>query len=294
MVRASTPLSFAIEGQEVGFRRPARIPIWVIDLREWDKMRNINPDDHEDTPRAVVAIGNDYPAHFELARHQHRRAQLLYAAEGVITVDTAQGAWVAPPERGVWIPAGVPHAVKMVGPVSTRSVLIAVDVRARRDDRCEVLAVSPLLRSLLVAAAEAPAEYDLDGRDGLVMDLLVAEVAAAPVIPLSVPFPHDPAMARKCHGFLVRPDARATIDAWSLDLHMGRRAFTRAFRRETGMSFAAWRQQACLLAALPRLAAGESVTAVAFDLGYESPAAFSTMFKRLLGIPPSRYRSLQT
>jgi AraC-like DNA-binding protein len=44
-----------------------------------------------------------------------------------------------------------------------------------------------------------------------------------------------------------------------------------------------------LLVALPRLAAGESVTAIALDLGYDSPAAFSTMFRRLLGVPPSRY-----
>jgi AraC-like DNA-binding protein len=72
---------------------------------------------------------------------------------------------------------------------------------------------------------------------------------------------------------------------------MGRRAFTRAFRRETGMSFGEWRQQACLLVALPRLAAGQPVTAVALDLGYESPAAFSTMFKRLLGMAPSQYRN---
>ena len=41
---------------------------------------------------------------------------------------------------------------------------------------------------------------------------------------------------------------------------------------------------------LPRLAAGERVTTIALDLGYESPAAFTTMFKRLLGVAPSRYQ----
>ncbi len=253
-------------------------------------MHNVDPNDHADTPRPIVAVGNEYPPAFELARHQHRRAQLLYAAEGVVTLDTPQGAWLAPPERAIWIPAGVPHAVKMVGAVSTRSVLIDPKAAVRPADRCEVLGVSPLLRSLLVAAADLPAEYDEAGRDGLVMALLIAEVAAAPVIPLAVPFPSSPDLARRCHAFLARPNARATIDGWSADLNIGRRAFTRAFRRETGMSFAVWRQQACLLAALPRLAAGEPVTAIALDLGYDSPAAFSTMFKRLLGIPPNRYR----
>ncbi len=63
------------------------------------------------------------------------------------------------------------------------------------------------------------------------------------------------------------------------------------------MSFVAWRQQACLLSALPELAAGRSVTEVAMDLGYENPAAFTIMFKRAFGMPPLAYlglRSLKT
>ena len=91
--------------------------------------------------------------------------------------------------------------------------------------------------------------------------------------------------------FLDAPSPHDTIDMWSADLGMGRRAFTRLFRQQTGLSFGAWRQQACLLIALPRLAAGEAVTTIALDLGYESPAAFTTMFKRLAGVAPSHYQS---
>ena len=253
-------------------------------------MRNANPNDHDLVPRPVLAIGNDYPAAFELAPHTHRRAQLLYAAEGVVSVSTPQGAWAAPPERAVWIPAETLHAVKMVGVVRTRSVLVTPQTCPARGDRCQVLAVSPLLRSLLIAAVDLPEEYDLAGRDGLVMALLAKEIELAPVVPLAAPFPRSPGLAAKCHAFLAQPDARATIDAWAAELGYGRRAFTRAFRRETGVSFQAWRQQACLLAALPRLAAGDPVTTIALDLGYDSPAAFTTMFKRLTGIAPSRYR----
>jgi AraC-like DNA-binding protein len=254
-------------------------------------MRNVRANDHLDTPRDVVAIGNDYPAAFELAQHQHSRVQVLYASEGVLTVDTPQGAWVAPRERAIWIPAGVPHSVKTMGAVSTRSVFIRPGLCAARPERCEVLAVSPLLRCLLLAAADMPPEYDIEGRDGLAMALLVAEIDEAPVIPLAVPFPHSPGLAEACHRFLAEPDANSTIDAWAQRLALHRRAFTRLFRRETGMSFVAWRQQACLLAALPRLAAGEPVTTIALDLGYDSPSAFATMFKRCLGIPPSHYQA---
>src|SRR5690606_15670751 len=159
-------------------------------------------------------------------------------------VSTPEGAWVAPPERAVWIPGGMPHAVRMVGTVQTRSVLIDTDACPNRGKSCQVVAVSPLLRQLLVAAADVPIEYDEQERDGLVMQLLLAEVDRAPLIPLAVPFPAHPALARRCHAFLAQPDATATIDEWSGALAMNRRNFTRIFRQETGMSFAEWRQQA--------------------------------------------------
>jgi len=244
----------------------------------------------EHVPRTVVGIGHDYPPAFELAEHRHGRDQLLYAAQGVVAVSTPHGAWVAPPERAVWIPAGTAHAVRMVGAVQTRSVLISAGACPARGETCDVIAVSPLLRQLLVAAAHVPVEYDETGRDGLVMALLVAEIDRARVIPLAVPFPRHPVLATRCRTFLEQPEATATIDQWADALAMNRRRFTRLFRRETGMSFAQWRQQACLSVALPRLAAGEPVTTIALDLGYDSPGNFSTMFRRALGVPPSRYQ----
>jgi AraC-like DNA-binding protein len=150
--------------------------------------------------------------------------------------------------------AGTPHSVRMVGAVQTRSVLIEPAACADFPANCRIVGVSALLRELLVAAAEIPLEYDEAGRDTLVMRLLIAEIGAAPTIPISVPFPGHPALATLCHAFLERPSATAHIDRWASDLAMNRRSFTRLFRRETGMSFAEWRQQACIAVALPRLA----------------------------------------
>lgn len=250
----------------------------------------INPNDYAHVSRPAVAISNYYAPSHTLDWHTHPRGQVLYAASGVTVVSTARGAWVTPQERAVWIPSGVAHSVRMVGAANIRSVLVDAAAAQSLGEACRVIAVSPLLRAVVIAACDVPVEYEFDGRDGLVMALLVAELVRAPVIPLAVPFPSSPALAGLCHAFLQAPTPHDTIDHWSVELGLDRRAFTRAFRRETGMSFGAWRQQACLLAALPRLAAGESVTAIALGLGYESAAAFSTMFKRLLGMSPSQYK----
>ena len=121
------------------------------------------------------------------------------------------------------------------------------------------------------------------------MKLLQYEMQKLPVLPLSLPYPTHKTLAERCRQFLANPTVHQTIDEWCALLSISRRSFTRMFRQETGLSFVAWRQQACLLAALTRLAEGESVTTVALNLGYNNPAAFTTMFKRILGVPPRNY-----
>jgi len=252
-------------------------------------MRNTRVTDYEDTPREVVTTGNDYPPHYVLPRHAHKRGQLLYAATGVITVITDEGSWVVPPRRAVWLPAGVSHEVRMSGVVSTLSAYVSHATAARLPGHCRVIEVSLLLHALLLEAVDLPVEYALEGRDGRVMALLLDEIAAMPALALSTPLPRDPRLSRLCRALIVAPALEVDIDAMAHKAGMSRRSFTRLFRQQTGMSFSAWRQQACLLAALTRMGNGESITGVAIELGYSSASAFTAAFRRILGAPPSRY-----
>jgi len=206
-----------------------------------------------------------------------------------VLLATAQGAWVMPPERGMWIPAGVVHDVRIIGTVKMRSLYFTPGAITGMPSHCQVLGITPLMRGLLSEAVAVPAEYDPGGRDGALMELIRHEVPRLPPLPLSLPLPAHEALARRCRAFLAHPTPHATIDDWCRDAGMSRRTFTRLFRRETGLSFMAWRQQACVMAALPRLAAGQAVTTIAIDLGYDNPAAFTSMFRRVLGAPPRSY-----
>jgi AraC-like DNA-binding protein len=185
----------------------------------------------------------------------------------------------------------VRHDIRMIGEVRTRSAFIRSDVIGRGDGRCRVVGISPLLRSLLVEAVDLPLAYEADARAQHIMALILHEMSALKELPLCVPFPADPRLTRCCQRFLAAPSAHATIDTWAASVHMSRRAFTRHFRHETGLSLSAWRQQACVVAALPRLMAGEPVTSVALDLGYATPAAFAEMFRRIMGASPREYVS---
>lgn len=67
------------------------------------------------------------------------------------------------------------------------------------------------------------------------------------------------------------------------------RTLARLFKSEMNTSFGAWRQQLRLARAIDALGRGMSMDGVAAEVGYANPAAFSTMFKRSLGVPPSRF-----
>lgn len=251
-------------------------------------MRNVKLESTDSVARPVLAIGTDYAPGTLLDTHAHRRAQVLYGMKGLMEVETLDGTWVIPPYHGVWIPAAKPHRVRMQG-VSTRSLYIEPEAAPRASESCEVLLVTPLLHQLLLAAVEIPALYDEEGRDGALMQLILHEVRLAPTMLLFAPIPRDRQLAALCKAFLQSPHLRATPQAWAQQLHKSLRTFTRVFRQQTGMSFGEWRQQACLLAALSKLSSGASVTQVALDLGYDSPSAFSTMFRKQLGESPSDF-----
>ncbi len=252
-------------------------------------VRNAKLAEYDATPRPVVVICNDHASGHVIKPHSHRRSQLVYGASGMMMVATEQGRWVVPADRAVWIPAGVLHDLRMMSAVTTVTVWVEPKTPFQLPKACQVVEISPLMRSLLAAAIDLPPEYDRVGRDGHLISLLLHELNQLPTLPLCLHFPKHERLADRCRAFLRKPEPHDTIEIWSEALNMSRRTFTRFFKKETGLSFASWRQQACLFAALPRLAANESITSIALDLGYDSPAAFATMFKRLQGVPPSQY-----
>lgn len=247
--------------------------------------------DYQRVPRPVAVLVDEYESGFIDPRHCHERSQLIYAIAGVMSVVTDQGSYVIPPQRAVWIPGGVAHEVHFRTPVSLRTLYVEVDAHPGLPTHCRVIAVPNLLRELILEAVEMPIEYDVDGRDGRIMQLILDEIIATPAAHLHAPMPTSPRLKRICSEILDDPARNDVIDDLASAAGCSRRTFTRMFRRETGMSFSAWRQHVRLLEATSRLAAGHPVTRVAFDVGYNSQSAFTAMFHRVFGTTPTEYLS---
>jgi AraC-like DNA-binding protein len=226
------------------------------------------------------------------ARHAHRRAQLLHAIAGTMVVLTDNGSWILPPHRALWIPAGVSHEVHCRGHVSLRTLYIEPEACAGFNNTCHVMTVSKLLNELILEAISLPLEYDLSGREGRLMALLLDEVQRMDILPHQVPMPRTKSLVDVCSRIMRDPSIEAKLDGLAKNTGMARRTFTRRFREETGISFAQWKQQVRLLDAVARLSEGQSVTSVALDVGYESPSAFAAVFRKAFSTSPSKINSL--
>jgi AraC-like DNA-binding protein len=102
----------------------------------------------------------------------------------------------------------------------------------------------------------------------------------------SGPAAHDPRIS-----FIEEIEWAATppMEEWAAAEGLSCRTLARLFFKEVGITFRHWRHQMRVLAAAPRLAVDEPVTAVAIELGYETPGTFAATFCRVMGTPHSRY-----
>src|SRR4029453_13294585 len=137
----------------------------------------------------TLAVG--YPSGVVLDSHAHPWAQLVYAQDGVMTVQTGQGTWVVPSQRAVWIPAGVEHEVAMSGSVSMRTLYLVPALARALPKRCCVLAVPRLLQELILhAIARGPLRRDVAEHRRLA-GFLVDQLRELPAAPPQLPVPRD-------------------------------------------------------------------------------------------------------
>jgi mannose-6-phosphate isomerase-like protein (cupin superfamily) len=242
-----------------------------------------------ESSRAIVARKTSYPNRHHITPHWHARAQFIFAVAGTMTVRTPRRAWIVPPSRALWVPARTVHEIQTFGVVEMRSLYVSAAAAQGMASTCVVLDVTALLRELVVRAVALPVRYDEDGDDGLLMRLLMTEIRRLPQCALDLPLPASADLTALCERILSDLSTRRPCGFEADAMNTSSRTLYRRFLKETGITFARWKQQARLLESIRRLAEGAPVTTVALDLGYESASAFSTMFRRSLGIAPRAY-----
>ena len=217
-------------------------------------------------------------------------AQVLFPAKGVVSVRAGTAVALLSVRSAVWVPPGMSVEISCRRSSAVCRVMIGVQDLPNMPAALEPVIVSPLLRALLLEAARIPDSGERSARDGLLLQLLRDELCGARTAALlHLRMPDHPRLLRVCEAVVKEPRRSLDLTACGRAAGVSRRTFTRLFAAEMEMTFGEWRRQVRLVEALSGLARGRSVTSVALDAGYRSPAAFNAMFRRATGVAPSQY-----
>ncbi len=255
-------------------------------------IRPLQPD-RRTIEAGVHLVARSFPQGMRLDPHMHREAQLVYATSGTMQVTTPNGLWLVPPDRAVWVPAKLGHAIDMLAETTMRTLYFDLDWLAqdqfrKRLDQEFVVHVSPLLREMIAALFDGADDH---ARAGLLLRLVMTELRQASDSTTFIPLPQDSRCRRAAQMVLAAPAAAFDIDMLAEKVGTSARTLSRRFAAETQLSFKAWCQRARIAAAIERLTSRRhgSVKQLAADLGYASVPAFSHAFRQVTGKSPSEF-----
>ncbi|HLH08749.1 MAG TPA: helix-turn-helix transcriptional regulator [Terriglobales bacterium] len=238
---------------------------------------------------SIVSLAHDYAAGHRIPMHFHDLDQLVCAARGVMTVRSAEGAWVVPTHRAVWIPKGTPHTISMSGTVAMRTLYFKPRLAASLPRQCCVVNVPALLRELILHACGVGPLGRKVGWQRHLVDVILDQLHRIQIAPLQLPALKDPRALRVADALLADPADRRPLAEICRTSGASRRTIERLYLVETGMSFGKWRQQLRLMEAMRLLAEGSKVTHAALEAGYSTSSAFIAAFRKVLGATPGQY-----
>ncbi|MCY0964146.1 AraC family transcriptional regulator [Parathalassolituus penaei] len=221
--------------------------------------------------------------------HEHPRGQLAWAASGVLRVNTEAGSWVVPPSHAVWITGGTRHEILVASRAAIRYLFVDPSVLDRLPDHCQVMAVTPLFRELLLRLLSYDLQQAQTGAQQRLVQVLLDELAALQPSPLYLPSGQDRRLLVVMEQLSRNPADTRTLPELAAVAGASPRTLERLFQSETGLGFQQWRSRLRLLEAVQRLNRGEGSAAVAHSLGYTSPSAFVAAFRRYFGQPPQSF-----
>ena len=245
--------------------------------------------DPDQSRAPIVGIAERY-GRGGVGMHSHKRAQIMFAINGALTVRTDSGSWVLPPHRALWVPAGLPHGISVRSAIELRTLFVARCAKGFLPWKdCVVMDAPPLIRELILAMADTPWTYRPNGSEARLGRVLLDRLQGISQQSVHLPEPVDARARRFTAHMYAHVDDRRPLAAICQDVGSSTRTIERLFQQDIGMSVGTWTQQLRLVFALELLAEGKPVGDVAFAVGYANPSSFIAVFRGVFGVTPGRY-----
>jgi AraC-like DNA-binding protein len=224
--------------------------------------------------------------------HSHSRHQLLYAFSGTLRVEADSGLYLLPPQRAMWIPAGVMHRTTL-NKVHSGSVFFHPELVPTTINEVRIISVAPIVREMVLFAMRWPVNRDCN--DAIANSFfktfgLLCSGWLEEEMPFRLPASQSKQIAAAMEYTLENLES-ATVEEAAKAAALSPRHFRRRFAEETGIVWRQFRLHARILRAMELLTEPHAnITNVAYSVGFNSLSAFAKSFALIARETPSAYR----
>src|SRR5688572_30400664 len=182
-------------------------------------------------PRNVEILARSYKSGFRLDSHLHREAQLVFAAKGVMQVQTPRGVWLVPPERAVWVPPRLVHAIDVLSDIEMRTLYFQPRWLTKQKTGAPIssefiVRVGALMREAILAMFEPQCD---NARMVTLAKLVVMDLRDAGDASTFMPMPADEKARQVANIILGDPAADRDLESLAAEAGISGRTLTRLF-----------------------------------------------------------------
>ncbi|EDM36589.1 transcriptional regulator, AraC family protein [Pedobacter sp. BAL39] len=231
--------------------------------------------------------------------HHHKKGQLTYVEGGVIFLYTREQSYFIPARHYVWVPAGVTHHLEH----RYRSTIVRnVYFNAKNEidhsffDHIGIYPVNDLLLEMLKFSENwngniYPGSFEYGFLETL--KSILPAISKHP-LPIVVPTTDNERLRPVLWYIRQHLSEELTLEKIALETGFSERTLSRLFQASLKTSFFQYLKLVRMTRAMEKLLETDrTVTEIAYEVGYDSIAAFSNTFYKMTGQRPSAFKELK-
>ncbi|SHO56547.1 AraC family transcriptional regulator [Vibrio quintilis] len=244
-----------------------------------------------------------HPAGYQTNVHAHPFGQLTHIRQGVLHVVTETTGTGMPstslvPQRSlipqscfIWIPPDWPHHAFSHTEIMADVVQVPASPATTLPHQPAIFAITPFILALIQRLTHDNKTQTIKQH---LLAVLVDEILQQAPLSFSLPMPQSAGLQDMARQILQMPDDKIPLAERARQTGMSERTFSRKFSKETGMTWAHWRQVVRLFHAIEWLQQGKPVSWVALTCGYSHPSALVAVFRQHFGCSPNAWKQKET
>lgn len=243
-------------------------------------------------PDSDIYFGNDtLAAGLNIYPHSHAWGQFNCVSEGFMYFTIGEKVFVTPPTYGIWIPPNVEHSAHNDLVATFRPIHFSAKLAGQLPAHPCALEISPVMRAIIDDLARRQICVPESAQDKRLSEVVVDQLRSAAVQENYLPFATSKELTTILDLMQQDPADDRSLANWAALVNSTVRTLERRCLAELGMTLSEWRQRLRFLRAVDGLVSGKTIQQIAFELGYSTPSAFVSMFRRMSGTTPGRFQT---